>query len=396
MRFAPVIVLATVASAAERTRKPPRTVVHVEGQSTVDYSLPEGSITCKTTDRDGTSIVACDGIPYATPPVGDRRWRPPIDPNAWGQASPLNATVAGGCCDEQEDCLFGNVYTPYIAADNDDYTPLLPVLLWIHGGAYQFGCSSLYDGGALAAAASKVGQPVIVVTVNYRLGAFGFMGSELLRSRDDVSPEGEISSSGAYGIQDQRQAIKWFGERISTFGGDPDQITIFGQSAGAGSVANHLANPASAPWFARAIGESGLGARWNAMPAPLAEAQFDWMSEALECTKLPNNKRNGGDEADCAADGESDDSKSETEGTGTGTGTGTDAVSKVGPSVGWTDEDQIKCLLNKTYDEVGIGSDLAPSVWFGVRWAPSKSWMHAEAPPPASSSLRPPTARYLP
>ena len=206
------------------------------------------------------SVDAFKGIPYAEPPIGKLRWQPPVPKTAWAPAT-LNATAFGTVCIQGshvdagfgEDCLFLNVYTPArntIASEQDGSgsTRALPVMLWIHGGSYVSGASNQYPGEALVAASNGT---VVVITINYRLNVFGFLGSKELKTR---SPDG---TTGNYGIEDQRLAMSWARQHIAAFGGDPDQITIFGESAGGNSVINHLAQPASFPLYQRAIVESG-------------------------------------------------------------------------------------------------------------------------------------------
>jgi para-nitrobenzyl esterase len=162
--------------------------------------------------------------------------------------------IQGSHVDAGEDCLFLNVYTPArntIASEQDGSgrsDRALPVMLWIHGGSYVSGASNQYPGEALVAASNGT---VVVITINYRLNVFGFLGSKELKTR---SPDG---TTGNYGIEDQRLAMSWARQHIAAFGGDPEQITIFGESAGGNSVINHLAQSASFPLYQRAIVESG-------------------------------------------------------------------------------------------------------------------------------------------
>ncbi len=160
------------------------------------------------------------GIPYAAPPVGNLRFKPPQPHAAW--SGTLDATKPGSSCPQvatpfgkasvNEDCLFLNVYTPNPVKTN------LPVMIWIHGGAFVSGEGSDYDPGATLVAQGNT----IVVTINYRLGAFGFLALPSLSAED---PTG---SSGNYGLQDQQFAFKWVKSNIQAFGGNPNLITIFG------------------------------------------------------------------------------------------------------------------------------------------------------------------------
>jgi para-nitrobenzyl esterase len=189
------------------------------------------------------------GIPYAAPPVGDLRWRPPAEHPAWPGVR--DATRFGSACPQppspfavpstDEDCLFLNVYTPLRAGRGDDR---LPVMVWIHGGGLTSGAGSLYDPSAL------VGAGAVVVTINYRLGALGFL------SHPALSTESE-GASGNYGLMDQVAALRWVQRNVGRFGGDARNVTIFGESAGGLSVHAQLVSPLARGLFGRAIAESG-------------------------------------------------------------------------------------------------------------------------------------------
>ncbi|HYL36908.1 MAG TPA: carboxylesterase family protein [Bryobacteraceae bacterium] len=192
------------------------------------------------------------GIPFATPPVGELRWRAPKAAGNWEgvragdkfgpicmQRRPGNA-ANGGSSAMSEDCLYLNVYTA--AASSKDRRP---VMVWIHGGALTSGAGSIYDGEALA----KKG--VVVVTVNYRLGVFGFF------AHPELTKESDRNASGNYGLLDQIAALEWVQKNIAAFGGDPKRVTIFGESAGSWSVNYLTATPLARGLFQRAIGESG-------------------------------------------------------------------------------------------------------------------------------------------
>jgi para-nitrobenzyl esterase len=205
-------------------------------------------------ERDG--VQAFLGVPFAAPPVGALRWRAPEPPAAWSGARaaksfgsvapqnpiPMDLLAAFKINEPQsEDCLYLNVWTP--RADG----ARRPVMVWIHGGAFAIGSGSqsLYDGARLAARGD-----VVVVTVNYRLGPLGFLNlSELTRGR--------IPSTGNEGILDQVAALTWVRENIAGFGGDPDNVTIFGESAGGMSVGTLLGLPAARGLFHKAIPQSG-------------------------------------------------------------------------------------------------------------------------------------------
>lgn len=187
------------------------------------------------------------GIPYARPPVGERRWAPPLPAPRWEGVR--EATEHGLPCPQpsrrvpvwSEDCLFLNVWAPATAQG-------LPVLVWIHGGGLLNGAGSSapYRGELLAA------RGVVVVTINYRLGALGWLPHEALAGDDPEYP-----AIGNYGLQDQIMALWWVQEHIAGFGGDPGRVTIFGQSAGGLSVCGLLAAPQAAGLFHGAIIQSG-------------------------------------------------------------------------------------------------------------------------------------------
>ena len=202
--------------------------------------------------QDGTWVYL--GIPYAKPPVGNLRWKPPEAPDAW---SGIRAcTNYGATCPQppgpvsfgetSEDCLYLNVWTPAQAS-----TERLPVMVWIYGGAFTTGSGSdpRFNGVNL----SK--QGVIVVTINYRNGMFGFM------AHPELSKESSHGCSGNYGLMDMVQALKWVKTNINGFGGDPGRVTVFGQSSGAESVQYLLVSPLAKGLFQRAISESGP--RWH-------------------------------------------------------------------------------------------------------------------------------------
>jgi para-nitrobenzyl esterase len=219
------------------------------------------------------------GIPYAAPPTGANAWRPPQPLPPWRGVRP--ATKPGHDCAQTgslatgvpttslfEDCLFLNVYTPPRATGR-----ALPVMVWIHGGGFTGGAGRIYDGAMLAAR-----DHVIVVTINYRLSAFGFLA---LPSLDAQSPDG---SSGDYGLMDQQAAMRWVQGNAFAFGGDPGEVTIFGESAGGASVCANLASPTALGLFARAIAESGC-----IFPTParkVAEKQGTALARSLGCTKV--------------------------------------------------------------------------------------------------------------
>jgi para-nitrobenzyl esterase len=201
------------------------------------------------------------GIPYAAPPVGKLRWKQPQRETAWDDvrdATEFSASSAQGAFlldqmlggierPKSEDSLYLNVWTPGL----DDARR--PVMVWIHGGAFMFGegATPWYDGTAFATRGD-----VVVVTINYRLGSFGFLHLA------DLFGD-ELAGSGNLGLLDQVAALEWVRDCIEAFGGDPERVTIFGESAGAGSVATLLGMPAASGLFDAAIPQSGA-ASWFA------------------------------------------------------------------------------------------------------------------------------------
>jgi para-nitrobenzyl esterase len=200
------------------------------------------------------------GIPYAAAPVGNLRWRPPVLHLPWFQT--LDATHFANHCPQTaspfgiasstEDCLFLNVFTP--EANGGGIGELRPVMVWIHGGALVDGESNDYDPTAF------VKDGVIVVTINYRLGILGFLAHPAFAAeKTDPDHDGDVdaNSAGDYGLMDQQLALRWVRDNIVFFGGDPLNVTVFGESAGGLSVFSQLASPSSADLFQKAIIESG-------------------------------------------------------------------------------------------------------------------------------------------
>lgn len=199
-------------------------------------------------DSRDAAVEVFKGIPYAAPPVGKLRWRPPQPPEEWTGVRQCNEFgpkslqgKRGGVRGQSEDCLYLNVWAP-----RDKKTEKLPVMVWIHGGGFTQGSGhqASYDGTQLAR------RGVVLVTINYRLGALGFMAHPALSAE---SPQG---SSGNYAVLDQIAALEWVRDNISAFGGDPEKVTIFGESAGGTSVYLLTATPLSKGLFHRAILES--------------------------------------------------------------------------------------------------------------------------------------------
>ncbi|MCQ2245293.1 MAG: carboxylesterase family protein [Bacteroidaceae bacterium] len=218
-------------------------------------SIEGGQVQGVTTDIDGVTVFR--GIPYAAPPIGDLRWKAPQPVVAWegvkvadkfghpGYQSvhyPGGYTTEWGYGDESpysEDCLYLNVWTK--APGQVDKK--LPVALWIHGGGYREGWGSEpeFDGQEWA------NKDVVLVSINYRLGVFGFM------THPELSAESEQHVSGNYGILDQIESLKWIKKNIAQFGGDPENVTIFGQSAGGGSVRTLCESPLARGLFHKAV-----------------------------------------------------------------------------------------------------------------------------------------------
>lgn len=198
-------------------------------------------------------VVTFKGIPFAGPPVGANRWRPPADPAAW--AGPRNATEAGPACHqfdspaplpagmtESEDCLTLNVWAPSPRSKQP-----VPVMVWIHGGSNTTGTGAgwFFSGERFASLG------VVLVTINYRLGRLGYFAHPALTRED---PDGPL---GNYGLLDQIAALRWVRTNIAAFGGDPDRVTIAGESSGANSVLALMVSPGARGLFHRAIVQSG-------------------------------------------------------------------------------------------------------------------------------------------
>lgn len=233
------------------------------------------------------------GIRYARAPVGNLRWRSPRRPER--VAGIQDATQFGNHCPQPaspfglasttEDCLFLNVFTPAgrnpVGHDRGrDHADRLPVMLWIHGGALVVGESDDYNPQRL------VDQDVVVVTINYRLGALGFLAHPALSAEaadpDDDEDVDHPAASGNYGIMDQQLALRWVKRNIAAFGGDPKNVTVFGESAGGLSTFSNLISPTAKGLFDRVIVESGAY-RLNLPSLASAEAQGTAFSAAEGC-----------------------------------------------------------------------------------------------------------------
>jgi len=215
------------------------------------------------------------GLPYAAPPTGNLRWRPPQPAASWSGVR--DATQFGPSCPQaltgnpllppgtiSEDCLYLNVYAPPVGSNDQGGRP---VLVWIHGGGLVQDGARDYDGSKLAA------DGVVVVTINYRLGALGFLAHPALASH---------GAAGNYGLMDQQAALRWVQRNIARFGGDPGNVTIAGQSAGGLSVLAQMVSPGARGLFQRAIVQSGTFAL-NQRPLAVAEAAGQTFATAVGC-----------------------------------------------------------------------------------------------------------------
>lgn len=210
------------------------------------------------------------GIPYARPPIGNLRWKAPQPAKNWSGVketkafgnTPMQTNVFGDmkyrAAAKSEDCLYLNVWAPAEKTEEK-----LPVLVYFYGGGYVAGDGSepRYDGASMAQ------KGIVAVTVNYRLHIFGFF------AHPELSAESPYQASGNYGLLDQQMALQWVRENIPAFGGDPERVTIAGESAGSISVSYQMASPLSKDLIAGAIGESGAGIHPTLAPVPLAEAE---------------------------------------------------------------------------------------------------------------------------
>jgi para-nitrobenzyl esterase len=284
-----LIALSLVCTACTKAPAPTETapdagVARANGDPTA-LTIDTGHITGEQL-ADGTR--AYRGLPFAAPPVGDLRWRPPARPASW--EGTRDATRFGSVCPQSsgiatyvgtamppinEDCLYLNVWTPATVAD-----ARLPVMLWIHGGGLVGGWSNQpsYDGTAIAS------RGVVLVSVNYRLGPLGFL------ALPELSAESPDGASGNYGMLDQIAALEWVRRNIAAFGGDADRVTIFGESAGGTSVVTLMASPMSRKLVNGAIAQSPWVTNSNFVPlktpgkfAPSAESQgADWVATISE------------------------------------------------------------------------------------------------------------------
>jgi para-nitrobenzyl esterase len=259
-----------------------------DGGSPLDSGAPpdDAAVSCPVVQtangpvQSETTDAPCKylGIPYAAPPVGALRWKAPQPAASWTTPRPSQAASACpqvssefGYASTDEDCLYLNVWSANPSAT------AAPVMVFVHGGSFLYGSGTfgLYDGTHLAEATGHV-----IVTMNYRLGALGFLSNPALRAEDSTNP-----SAGDYAIQDQIAAFQWVQANAAAFGGDPKNVTIFGESAGGSSMFMHLVSPKSAGLFARVIVESGAGAAgYLALPQTAADQNGASFATAMGCT----------------------------------------------------------------------------------------------------------------
>ena len=258
------------------------------GPSSTPTAGTPGTVRTTSGDVSGALVAGAWrflGMPYAAPPLGDLRWRAPAAPEPWQGA--LEADAFGPACPQyddgsslfgDEDCLTLNVFAPPDVFEQSDARP---VLFFIHGGGHVQGAGSvsvgdhpLYDGTTLA-----VEHGVVVVTINYRLGPFGFLAHPALTA------EGGEQASGNYGALDQLAALRWVHDNIAGFGGDPERVTVFGESAGSVSACRLVASPLAAGLVHRAILMSGACV---ATPLDTAEQDGVAVAEELGCADAPD------------------------------------------------------------------------------------------------------------
>lgn len=226
-----------------------------------------GEIAAAPAAADGVRVYK--GLPYAAPPVGERRWKPPEPVQPWTGVRPVDG-YAPNCLQPKryddidpftpamsEDCLYLNVTTAAKPSEK------LPVFFWIHGGGYGAGSGSepRHDGQALAR------KGVVVVTINYRLGVFGFM------AHPELTAESPRHASGDQALADMVAALRWVKANAAAFGGDPDNVTIVGESAGSDAVSRMMISPEAKGLFHRAIGESGSAFGVMGQDQTLAQAE---------------------------------------------------------------------------------------------------------------------------
>ncbi|MFW6850617.1 carboxylesterase/lipase family protein [Burkholderia gladioli] len=245
------------------------------GTSAVAIQTKQGAVDGVT--RDG--VTSWLGIPYAQPPVGPLRWRPPqalaprggeLEAKAYGKACPQPTANNDIAADQMaEDCLYLNVQAPAAAKP----ASRLPVLVYIHGGAFTIGSGAQVDGSTIAAQ-----QNLVFVSFNYRLGALGYLADTTLQASTGDP------NLGNFAVLDQQAALRWVRENIAAFGGDPANVTVWGLSAGATSTFTLLAAPQSKGLFDKAVLESGGGGPYSNLAPATATAQADILVSAVGCS----------------------------------------------------------------------------------------------------------------
>lgn len=242
------------------------------------------------------------GVPFAKPPTGAHRWMPPVLPMPWPGVR--DATTFSPPCAQQhdwsgrigssEDCLYLDIYTPPPPTNRTSPAPAdgKAVLIFMHGGGFMSGDSEgpsllgvpgsqLFNGSYVAEA-----QDVVVISINYRVGVFGFLGSAQLAQRT-AAIMGSAQGTGNYGIMDQRMAMQWVQRNAAAIGGDPRRVLIHGCSAGGVSIANHLTQPLSWPLFSSAVMESGNQLAFvDAVSMADAQTSFDGFLASVSCASV--------------------------------------------------------------------------------------------------------------
>ncbi|MFP8879688.1 MAG: carboxylesterase family protein, partial [Myxococcota bacterium] len=255
-----VALAALLALCAACSSDPPATPPSADPSSLRE--TPGGAVVGFRSD-DGAHVWR--GIPFAKPPVGPLRWRAPRPPEAW--SGTRTAFEFGSACAQftgpqglsdgrepneprgGEDCLYANVYAPPFEPDAvPQHDERLPVMVWIHGGGNSTGDAFVYNGSRLA-----VTQKLIIVTIHYRLGVFGWFSHPSLRAAESDTDD----RSGNFGTLDLVRALEWVHDNIAAFGGDPDRVTVFGESSGGTNVFSLLLSPRARGLFHRAITQSG-------------------------------------------------------------------------------------------------------------------------------------------
>jgi carboxylesterase type B len=244
----------------------------------VELKVESGTLIGRTVKNETKPVHSFLGVPFAAPPVNELRWQPPAKLAPFGIREAL--TLEHSCVQSKnafsdftkisEDCLYLNAWLPVF---NDSSTKY-PVMIFFYGGSWDTGSAMfpLYDGERLCSQGNT-----IVIAANYRLNAFGYLGSDTLRGTD--------KSTGNFGTLDQRAAMKWVHNNAAALHADVSSVMIFGESAGAGSVSNHMVHPLSFPYFTRAAMESGPFADWVAQNLSVATNRFNVLAEHAGCNK---------------------------------------------------------------------------------------------------------------